>query len=182
MKTLIFCGSPRKNGDTMALISEYIKHINGEYEIIQSYNDNISACTDCRYCMKNEGCVIEDDMNRIYDLTSQADVIVLASPIHYSMVSGKLLELFSRYQAWYCNGRFLKLAINNKEKKGVILLAGGGDGSPEPALAESKLLLRSINVKGDILFALSDNTDEVAARDDEAAMALVKKIADNIYR
>ena len=36
MKTLIFSGTPRENGDTMALVNEFISHLNGEYRIIDA--------------------------------------------------------------------------------------------------------------------------------------------------
>lgn len=62
IKTLIFSGTPRKNGDTMKLINEFIKYLDGEYKIIDSYNCNIKPCIDCRYCWKNTGCCINDEM------------------------------------------------------------------------------------------------------------------------
>lgn len=37
MKTLIFSGTPRENGNTMVLVNEFINHLNGEYKIIDAY-------------------------------------------------------------------------------------------------------------------------------------------------
>ncbi|WP_346930515.1 hypothetical protein [Clostridium sp.] len=42
MKTLIFSGTPRKNGDTMALINEFIKYLDGEYKIVDVYDYQIT--------------------------------------------------------------------------------------------------------------------------------------------
>lgn len=58
MKTLILNGSPRANGDTMSLVNLVIPEIKGEYKIVHAYNCEISACVDCRYCWKNNGCAI----------------------------------------------------------------------------------------------------------------------------
>lgn len=33
MKTIIFNGSPRKEGDTVSLINKVIENLNGEYKI-----------------------------------------------------------------------------------------------------------------------------------------------------
>lgn len=37
MKTLIFNGSPRKNGDTKSLINHMTESLNGEYKIVDAY-------------------------------------------------------------------------------------------------------------------------------------------------
>ena len=62
MKTLIINGSPRKNGDTMVLINEFLKNLNGEVKLINTYYDKISPCIDCRYCWSNSSCAINDEM------------------------------------------------------------------------------------------------------------------------
>ena len=54
MKTLIINGSPKKNGDTAALIDELLRHLEGEVRII-SGDDSISPCIDCRFCWKKNG-------------------------------------------------------------------------------------------------------------------------------
>lgn len=50
MKTLILNGSPRKNGDTMTWLKEFINRLDGEYKIVNAYKCNIKPCIDCRYC------------------------------------------------------------------------------------------------------------------------------------
>ena len=49
MKTLIFNGSTRQNGDTITLVNELINNLKDEYKIINAYNCNIKPCIDCRY-------------------------------------------------------------------------------------------------------------------------------------
>ena len=58
MKTLIINGSPRKNGDSMALVNHMLEFLDGEAEIVHAYYDDISPCTDCRYCWENNGCSV----------------------------------------------------------------------------------------------------------------------------
>ena len=58
MKTLILNGSPREQGDTIALIEKIIQGLQGEYHIVNAYRCNILPCIDCRYCWKIDGCLI----------------------------------------------------------------------------------------------------------------------------
>ena len=66
MKKLILNGSPHKNGDTSYIVNELKKKLDGEIEEIFLYDAKISPCVDCRYCWKNKGCAIKDDMEKIY--------------------------------------------------------------------------------------------------------------------
>ncbi len=73
MKTLIFNGSPRREGDTVSLINKVIENVNGEYKIVNAYGCGIHPCVDCRYCWKNAGCCIGDGMQEIYEYIQECD-------------------------------------------------------------------------------------------------------------
>lgn len=129
MKTLIFNGSPRKNGDTASLIRLLQAELGGKTEQIDAYFCDIAPCVDCRYCLGHDECAIKDDMQRVYGLINAADNIVIASPIYFSELSGSLLAVMSRLQYLYvskhCRG---ESALDAKTRNGIVLLAGGGDG------------------------------------------------------
>lgn len=101
MKTLIFNGSPRKDGDTGSLINKVTNAIKGDYKIVNAYTCNISACIDCRFCWKNQGCVIQDEMQDVYAYIQECDNILIASPIYFSELTGKLLDVGSRLQTYF---------------------------------------------------------------------------------
>ena len=90
MKTLILNGSPRVHGDTVSLINELTKSLDGEYRIVDAYRSNISPCLDCRFCWENSGCAIKDEMQEIYSYIEDCDNIVIASPIYFSELTGKM--------------------------------------------------------------------------------------------
>ena len=93
MKTLIINGSPRVNGDTNSLINIVKERIGGEYKIVDAYRCNISPCLDCRFCWKNSGCAIQDEMQEVYDYINDCDNILIASPIYFSeltLTSGQI--------------------------------------------------------------------------------------------
>ncbi|MDF2989459.1 MAG: putative acetyltransferase [Eubacterium sp.] len=128
MKTLIFNGSPRKDGDTVSLLNELLKHIKGEYKIIDTYYSNIKPCIDCRYCWEEDGCCQEDEWKEVDTYIRECENIVIASPIYFSELTGQLLSSVSKIQAYWSARFFRKKEIISKPKKGGIILIGGGDG------------------------------------------------------
>ena len=119
MKTLIINGSPRINGDTASLLEIIKANIDGEYRIIDSYRCSISPCLDCRFCWENNGCVINDEMQEIYGYIQVCDNILIASPIYFSELTGKLLDVGSRLQTYFCARFFRKEEPIAKIKKGA---------------------------------------------------------------
>lgn len=108
MKTLILNGSPRINGDTVSLLSILTQKISGDYKVVNAYRTAISPCIDCRYCWKNSGCAINDEMQEIYDYIEECDNVLIASPIYFSELTGKLLDVGSRFQTYFCAKFFRK--------------------------------------------------------------------------
>ena len=108
MKTLIINGSPRINGDTASLLDVIKEKIEGEYRVVDAYRCSISPCLDCRFCWKNNGCAINDEMQEIYDYIQICDNILIASPIYFSELTGKLLDVGSRLQTYFCARFFRK--------------------------------------------------------------------------
>ena len=96
MKTLIFNGSPRKNGDTVSHIKEFVRNVEGEVKLVNAYSCDIKPCVDCRFCWEQEGCCQKDEMQEIYDYINECDTIVIASPIYFAELSGQLLAILSR--------------------------------------------------------------------------------------
>jgi len=177
MKTLIFTGTPRKNGDTMALVCEVIKYLNGEYKIVHAYESNIQPCVDCRYCRENDGCRINDEMQDVYNYISQCDNILIASPLYFSELTGRLLNIASRLQQYFCAQHFRNIKPIKKEKKGGIILVGGGSGSIEKAAATARILLRQMNCRNIAPAVFSHNTNNISAKDDAKAMQNSRELA-----
>ncbi len=176
MRTLILNGSPRPNGDTAALIGALRETILGEVRELSAFYDNLSPCIDCRWCNEHMGCVIRDGMDAVY--ADDYDVVVVASPLYMSNLTGPLMNVASRLQAYYAARRFLKRPPELRKKTGVLLLTGGGDGRPDDAIRLAKWVFRFLNADfPDENLVLSMNTDAVPAARDDAALAQVRAIA-----
>lgn len=178
MKTLIFNGSPRQNGDTSSLLKKVTERIAGEYRIVEAYKCNISPCIDCRYCWKNNGCAIDDEMQEIYKYIQECDNILVASPVYFSELTGKLLDVGSRLQAFFCARFFRKEEPIIKPKKGAVILVGGGDGSIDTAYKTARILLHHMNCHNIHELVYSHNTNIKPAIDDENAVLGIYSILD----
>lgn len=176
MKTLILNGSPRINGDTAALLAEMKKHLAGEIIEVSAYHGGISPCVDCRHCWRYDGCAIKDGMQPVYEAIQDSDNLVIASPVYYSQLTGPLLSLVSRFQCYYAARRFRGVRPAIRRKHGVLVLVGGGDGSPKPAEDAADILFRQLNAQC-VGTVLSLKTDETPAGQDKAAVGQARELA-----
>jgi len=177
MKTLIINGSPRKNGDTMSLITKLKEHLSGEINQIDTYYSEIKPCIDCRYCWEYSSCAIKDEMQNIYKMIGETDNIIIASPIYFSELSGSLLQLASRLQYfWVSKNIRHESVLSDKKRKGIIILVGGGDGSPEQPLHMGKLLLHHMGAEY-YDSVCSHNTNNTTSNNDIISLNRVQEIA-----
>lgn len=92
MKYLILMSSPRKDGNTQALLKPFMEELTAkgiDHELVWLYDKEISPCIACRKCQKDWtifGCWYQDDVQEIFDKVLAADTIILATPMY----------------SWYC--------------------------------------------------------------------------------
>jgi multimeric flavodoxin WrbA len=102
MKVVAVNGSPRKNGNTAAMINAVFRELeaeNIETELIHIGGELVRGCTGCRACfkMKNSRCILEDDMiNDIIAKMAEADGIILGSPTYFANLTPELKALIDR--------------------------------------------------------------------------------------
>ena len=176
MKTLIFNGSPRKNGDTAKLLEKFCASLDGEVRIVRAYDCGISPCLDCRYCWEHPGCAIKDGMDEIYQWIKDCDNIVIASPVYFSTLTGPLLSLMSRVQTIF-GGPFFRGEEKLSGKHGGIIVVGGGNGKPDGAISTAKMLLKEMGAKDILPTVLFHDTDNRPAAEDEETCRQVEELA-----
>ena len=184
MKTLILNGSPRKQGNTVTLINRLVSELDGEVTVIDAYYCDISPCVDCRYCVTHTGCAVQDGMQSVYRLIQESDNIVIASPVYFNELTGRLLDVISRCQMYFCAAHFQGVRLITKKKKGAVILVGGGLGTEETALKTAGIILRSVGCDEICEPVCSMNTDTLNANDDEKALSEIIRMAEflNIQR
>lgn len=180
MKTLIFNGSPRKNGTSSGII-KLLTPMLSDYEIISAYNSGISPCTDCRFCRKNDFCKIDDDMQRVYKSTVSADTIIIVSPVYYSALTGELLSVFSRYQLFF-SSRFFNNSRRyfSKPKCGILILSAGGSTKDfSPVIASAEVIFKEINADLKNVIICS-NTDSIPFENNNLFMAELERLSSKL--
>ena len=169
MKTLIINGSPRPDGNTVAMINKLKEHLEGEVIEISAFRSGIAPCVDCRGCWQSAKCVVDDGMNVIYN--DDFDNVVIASPIYFGTLPGSVLSLMSRMQPWHVAKFFLDKPLEQRAKKSAALLTAGGKGNRDHATHHLRAFFRMLNASGfEDHIAASENTDTVPAWEDSAAM------------
>ncbi len=163
METLIFNGSPRKNGDTVSLIRALKEFLPGKVTVVDACFCNIAPCTDCRFCWERPGCCQKDGWEQVERALLSCGGVVIASPVWFSELTGPLLSVLSRLQQYYCARQFRGEKQAFPEKRGGVLLVGGGDGSPERAGRTAEVLLRQMNCREIAPAVCCHNTNAVPA-------------------
>lgn len=171
LKTLILNGSPRKNGDTAQLIRLVTEKLAGEYKIVDAYTCGVSPCVDCRRCREQFGCAISDEMQQIYAYIQACNNILIASPIYFSELTGRLLDLGSRLQTYFCARFFRGEEAIAKSKRGAVILVGGGDGGIEKPFDTARTLLHHMRCTEIYPPVCSHNTNQIPACEDEQALS-----------
>lgn len=88
MKYCVIFGSPRKSGNTAALLGIVEEELRGAGEEISRfdvYDKEIAGCRACLACQRNEGeicCSIQDDMQPILREVQRSDAIIIAAPVY----------------------------------------------------------------------------------------------------
>lgn len=176
MKTLLINGSPRPEGNTVALIRELKAHLEGEILEISAFYSGIAPCIDCRGCWETAQCVVHDGMDVIYE--DDFDNVVIASPVYYGTLPGSVLSLMSRMQPWHVATHFLKDPLLQRPKKAAAILTAGGKGNTEKAKPHLNCFFRLLNARGyEPYLVCSANTDTLPADQDEDAKNQVRILA-----
>lgn len=95
----IIASSPRKNGNSNALVKEFARGAEEAGNTVQTVflgDIQMEFCRGCMTCNQTRKCVIKDDVREVLETMKTADVIVFATPVYYYSVSGQLKTFFDR--------------------------------------------------------------------------------------
>lgn len=103
VKVLGISGSPRKNGNSEILLKHAIKPFlekGGESKIYKLNDIKVQPCKGCEACTHNRGrCVINDDMQKIYEAFRWCDSIIISSPVYSRNICSQLMAILDRHYA-----------------------------------------------------------------------------------
>jgi multimeric flavodoxin WrbA len=130
------CGSPRAK-TTEYVLREGLRILEGrgfETAYWGVRGKRISFCTHCDHCLKGEGCIQRDDVQRLYPLLEEAEGVVVATPVYNGGVSAQIKAVMDRTRAL--------LAANPDTLRGKtgMAIAVGGDRSGGQELAIQQVI------------------------------------------
>ena len=127
---LILSGSPKKNGNTAALIEWFAEGAvakGAEIELIHTafLKYKFPGCTSCRSCQTQipYECVIDDDATVVLRKMALAHVIVMATPLYFFSASAQLKVLIDRMFSLYKWDNAADTMITVLKEKPLLLLA-----------------------------------------------------------
>ena len=124
---LILKGSPREKGNSAVLADQVFagaKKSGAKVESVYLHGMDIQPCDACDVCQDGyEGCIIEDDMQSLYPKLTEADAIVIASPIYWFTISAQTKLCIDR---WYALESKAGSTLRGKQL-GIVLVYGDTD-------------------------------------------------------
>ena len=98
---VILNGSPRKTGNTAALVQEFARGAREAGNTVTEFFLDGMDIRGCKGCFGGRSgrdcpCVQKDDMNQIYPAVKESAVVVLATPLYYWNMSGQLRTAMDR--------------------------------------------------------------------------------------
>ena len=121
IKILGVCGSPIKQGNTAAFLEATLKAAREmddvQTEAVYLSGKDIGDCQHCNWCLTGQKpgqfCKQNDDMNEIYPLLVEADGLLLASPVYFARLSGRMACFIDRLRA-FAYGNYYRGQLKGK--------------------------------------------------------------------
>lgn len=98
-KVIVVSSSLRKESCSAILAKSFAEgalSMGHVVDFISIKDMNLKYCIGCLSCQSREKCVLNDEMNGLYDKFNQADVLVFATPVYYYSICGQLKTFLDR--------------------------------------------------------------------------------------
>ena len=99
MKIIAISGSPRKGGNTDALLRDALEVLEShgiETEFITLAGKKILTCNACKGCFGKPECVLEDDFGPVFRAMMESDGFIVGSPVYFGSATAELTALLDR--------------------------------------------------------------------------------------
>jgi multimeric flavodoxin WrbA len=126
MKIVVVLGSPRPEGNSALLAQKLLNAAEGLGAEVRKFFVNkmdFKGCQGCESCKTtSDRCILEDELTEVLEAIKTADTLVLASPVYFGDISGRLKCFFDRTYS-YLNPDFSSRLPSGK--KAVFILVQG---------------------------------------------------------
>ncbi len=143
MNILVLNGSPRKDGNTAAMVGAFkegAESSGNKVTVLNVGRMKIAGCIACEHChTKGNGvCAQKDDMAEVTAELKKADMLVLAAPIYYFTMCGQIQCTIDRF---YALGEMKNIT------KAAMLLSSASPGVYDASIAQYKAMTGYLGMK-----------------------------------
>jgi multimeric flavodoxin WrbA len=126
---LAVAGSARRHSNSEKLLDSAIQGLEESYSSIKvqkivPYELPITPCRSCHGCIETGKCVINDEMQKLYEPFCNADHIIVSAPIYFTTVPGHLKVMIDRFQCLWVRTYRLDQPPTPR-RSGMFLCVGG---------------------------------------------------------
>lgn len=155
MRILAFRGSPRKNGNSSALLQEFLRgaeEAGARIDQINANKLNLKYCTGCLKCNMIKQCAIRnDDWQELSQKILDADILVFASPVYFHHVTAPMKKILDRFRS-FMHVQIIEHGLKHTPwhtwKKQFVLLLSQGSSNEDDAQPIIDLFKFIIHVLG----------------------------------
>jgi|SRR5208337_4103986 len=131
-KIIGILGSPLPEGNTALLLDRALKGAEDagcSVEKIVVANLDFQPCMEMMFCKEHETCIMDDDMQAMYQKFREMDSLIIATPVMTMGVPGKLKSFFDRFQVFFMakyvrKQSFFTAEQRSRRKAFVICISG----------------------------------------------------------
>ena len=125
-------GSPLPEGNTAILLGRALRgaaDAGCTVEKIEVNNLDFQACMEMMFCREHETCIMDDDMQQMYQKFREMDSLIIATPVMTMGIPGKLKSFIDRFQVFFMakymrNQPLVAADIRSRRKSLVICISG----------------------------------------------------------
>jgi multimeric flavodoxin WrbA len=185
MKIVTILGSPRKRGNTAAVLQAFEELVAPEHAVerINITDYRVEGCRGCDVCqdrLDEPGCLQKDDAVRLLERILAADAVVYACPVYCWSFPAQLKALMDRH---YCLVKWQAgevVAALMKGKRAALLVTCGGDAADNADLIQVMFEREMAYVRGQVVgqYVVANCTTpaELGERAAETARLMAREI------
>lgn len=99
-KIVVITGSPRKNGNSMAMTEAFVEAaLKKGHEIVRfdAIKENVGGCIACESCFKNgRACALSERFSVIADAILDADTVVFTMPVYWYTIPAQIKAVIDK--------------------------------------------------------------------------------------
>jgi multimeric flavodoxin WrbA len=147
-KVIGLLGSPLPEGNAAILLDHALRGATDAgctVEKIIVNNLDFQACVEMMFCREHETCIVDDDMQQMYQKFREMDSLIIVTPVMTMGIPGKLKSFIDRFQVFFM-AKYVRnqplVASGNKSRRKSLLICISGMKIPE-VFVGAKLTLRA---------------------------------------